>query len=144
MKTEITEALVAALEASNMLLRVKRHACESSEICSVLDAHISRNAAALEKARDETTISLLEKTADGKPANHNLPVVLAIEAAEQEHGSLTSAAKALGFELSYLCRLKSGEKINPSDKVLYALGLERVTSYRAITCAAAAIGEQMP
>lgn len=51
--------------------------------------------------------------------------------AEQEHGSLRAAAKALGIDAGYLSRLKSGEKLNPGDDVLSALGLERVTIYRA-------------
>jgi hypothetical protein len=56
---------------------------------------------------------------------------LSIEAAEEEHGSLRSAAKALGIDPGYLSRLKNGEKTNPSDEVLAALGLERVVLYRA-------------
>lgn len=39
--------LVEALEASNLLLRTKRHACSSNEVCRVLDVHIERNNAAL-------------------------------------------------------------------------------------------------
>ncbi|XAI95211.1 hypothetical protein [Leptolyngbya phage Lbo-JY16] len=45
------DLLLKALEASNLLLRTKRHACESTEVCRVLDVHIERNAAALAKAR---------------------------------------------------------------------------------------------
>jgi len=39
--------LVEALEASNMLLRTKRHACENEQLCRVLDVHIKRNTEAL-------------------------------------------------------------------------------------------------
>lgn len=39
--------LVEALEASNMLLRTKRHACENEQVCHVLDVHIKRNTEAL-------------------------------------------------------------------------------------------------
>lgn len=74
-----------------------------------------------------------EKTADGKPVDRNLPIAMAIEAAEEEHGSLRAAAKALSIDPGYMSRLKNGEKTNPSDDVLAALGLERITMYRAIT-----------
>lgn len=46
--------LLEALEASNLLLRTKRHACESTEVCRVLDTHIARNSAAIAKARGES------------------------------------------------------------------------------------------
>lgn len=85
-----------------------------------------------------------EKTADGKPVDHAMPIALAIEAAEEEHGGMRAAAKALSIDPGYLSRLKSGEKLNPGDDVLSALGLERVIRYRAIVRAAAAIGEAMP
>lgn len=39
--------LVEALEASNMLLRTKRHACENEQVCHVLDVHIKRNTEAI-------------------------------------------------------------------------------------------------
>lgn len=45
--------LLEALEASNLLLRTQRHACESNEVCRVLDVHISRNNAAIAKAKGE-------------------------------------------------------------------------------------------
>lgn len=73
-----------------------------------------------------------EKTAYGQPVNRHAPIIMAIEAAEEEHGSLRAAAKELGIDAGYLSRLKSGEKINPGDDVLAALGLERVTMYRAL------------
>lgn len=41
------QRLREALEATNMLLRIKRHACEMPEVCRVLDRHIERNSAAL-------------------------------------------------------------------------------------------------
>lgn len=46
--------LLEALEASNLLLRTRRHACESNEVCRVLDVHISRNNAAIAKAKGES------------------------------------------------------------------------------------------
>lgn len=46
--------LLEALEASNLLLRTQRHACESNEVCRVLDVHISRNNAAIAKAKGES------------------------------------------------------------------------------------------
>ena len=56
---------------------------------------------------------------------------MAIELAEEKHGSLRAAARALGIDAGYLSRLKKGEKVNPSEEVLAALGLERMTMYRA-------------
>ena len=47
--------LLEALEATNLLLRTKRHACESGAVCAVLDAHINRNSAAIAKAKGEPT-----------------------------------------------------------------------------------------
>lgn len=41
------DGLVEALEATNQLLRTKRHACENPQVCHVLDIHIERNRAAL-------------------------------------------------------------------------------------------------
>lgn len=58
------------------------------------------------------------------------PVVQRIEALEKKHGSLRAAANACGIDPGYLCRLKNSEKMNPSDEVLSALGLERVIYYR--------------
>lgn len=74
------------------------------------------------------------------PAEQFSPVALSIEAAEEEHGSLRAAAKALGIDPGYLSRLKSGEKINPSAEVLKVLGLERITYYRSMLAAAPAPG----
>ena len=54
----------------------------------------------------------------------------AIEAAIAQHGGLRPAGRALGIDPSYLSRLQHGEKLNPSDETLAALGLERVTIYR--------------
>ena len=45
--------LLEALEASNTLLRIKRHACGNTEVCRVLDTHITRNSAAIAAARKE-------------------------------------------------------------------------------------------
>jgi hypothetical protein len=46
-KAQPADALVEALEASTLLLRTKRHACGSAEVCHVLDVHIKRNIAAI-------------------------------------------------------------------------------------------------
>jgi hypothetical protein len=46
--------LLEALEASTLLLRTKRHACENPEVCHVLDVHIARNSAAIAKAKGES------------------------------------------------------------------------------------------
>ncbi|KQP43887.1 hypothetical protein [Pseudorhodoferax sp. Leaf274] len=47
----------------------------------------------------------------------------------EDHGSLRSAASALGCDVGYLSRLASGQKTEPSDMTLHALGLRRVVSY---------------
>ena len=53
-----------------------------------------------------------------------------IDRLAEKHGSLRAAARAAGLDVGYLSRLRSGEKHQPSDDVLAALGLERVVSYR--------------
>lgn len=65
-------------------------------------------------------------------AQQQSSITTAIERCEKEHGSLRAAAQAIGVDPGYLSRLKSGEKLNPSDEVLAALGLERVVAYRAL------------
>ncbi len=68
---------------------------------------------------------------------------MAVEAAEEEHGSLRAAAKVIGVDAGYLSRLKSGSKSAPGDSVLSALGLERVLRYRT-TAPHPVSGEQKP
>ena len=53
-----------------------------------------------------------------------------IDKLTKKHGSLRAAARAAGLDAGYLSRLRSGDKEQPSDAVLAALGLERVVSYR--------------
>lgn len=53
-----------------------------------------------------------------------------IERLERCHKGLRPLARDRGLDASYLFRLKNSERINPSDEVLSALGLERVTYYR--------------
>lgn len=64
------------------------------------------------------------------PAVQNGMLIRRIEQVEKRHGSLRAAARELGIDASYLFRLKNAEKMNPSEEVLDALGLERVTFYR--------------
>lgn len=45
--------LLEALERCELLLRSKRHACEDSNLCRVLDSHISQSRSAIAKARGE-------------------------------------------------------------------------------------------
>lgn len=47
-------------------------------------------------------------------------------------GSLRAAGVATGISYSYLSRLASGEKVNPSKPVLEKLGLERVITYQRV------------
>lgn len=49
-----------------------------------------------------------------------------------KHGSLRAAAKVTGVNPQYLCRLKNGEKLNPSDDTLRRLGLKRHVYYTRI------------
>lgn len=65
-----------------------------------------------------------------QPAHSTTPVVRRIEEAEEKHGGLRAAARALGIDPGYMFRLKNADKMNPSDEVLSALGLERVIFYR--------------
>jgi len=68
--------------------------------------------------------------AGDQPVHSTAPIIQRIEQAEKKHGGLRPAAKALGIDPGYLFRLKNAQKMNPSDEVLAALGLERVVYYR--------------
>lgn len=48
-----------------------------------------------------------------------------IEELVRQHGSFRAASVAVGISFPYLCRLKCGNKGNPSDETLRKLGLER-------------------
>lgn len=48
-----------------------------------------------------------------------------IEELVRQHGSFRAASAAVGISFPYLCRLKCGNKGNPSDEVLRKLGLQR-------------------
>ncbi len=50
----------------------------------------------------------------------------AIDLLTAKHGGLRPAARFLGIDPSYLCRLRSGAKSNPSGTLLRKLGLRRV------------------
>lgn len=45
--------LLEALERCAVLLRIKRHACEDSGVCRILDSHISQARSAIAKAKGE-------------------------------------------------------------------------------------------
>ena len=49
-----------------------------------------------------------------------------------EYGSLRKVGKALDIDYAYLFRLKYGEKVNPSEKVLKKLKLKKVIKYERI------------
>ena len=55
-----------------------------------------------------------------------------IESRIRKHGGLRAAAKAMDMDPSYLLRLMTGEKTNPSRKTLAKLGLVRVENYRRL------------
>lgn len=46
--------------------------------------------------------------------------------------SLRMAARRIGIDAGYLCRLRSGEYDNPSDEILGAIGLRRVVVYETL------------
>lgn len=46
-----------------------------------------------------------------------------------QHGSLRAVARVTEIDVSYLSRLKSGEKVNPEKDKLRRLGLRRVVNY---------------
>ena len=53
-----------------------------------------------------------------------------------QHGSLRAVARVTQLDASYLCRLRSGEKVHPEDATLRRLGLRRVVTYEAVQTAA--------
>lgn len=53
----------------------------------------------------------------------------AVERLVKKHGSYRKAEAAIGINYAYLQRLATAERIDPSDEVLAALGLERRISY---------------
>ena len=57
-----------------------------------------------------------------------MPLSHCIAKLATKHGGLRAAARAAGLDAGYLSRLRSGQKEQPSDLVLAALGLERVVN----------------
>lgn len=53
----------------------------------------------------------------------------AIEILRNEYGGTADLADAVDIDRTYLHRLWKGEKDNPSDEILEALGLQKVTYY---------------
>lgn len=52
-----------------------------------------------------------------------------VAAAAKDAGGLRSLSRKTGLCPGYLCRLKNGEKLNPSDETLAALGIRRTVAY---------------
>lgn len=52
-----------------------------------------------------------------------------LNALEEKHGSLRAVGRVLKIDPGYLSRMKSGEKLNPSDDVLRKLGLRRFVQF---------------
>ena len=50
----------------------------------------------------------------------------------EKYGSLRAAARVVEIDSSYLLRLGSGEKVNPSTATLRRLGLHKVVVYELI------------
>lgn len=59
-------------------------------------------------------------------------IAKAVERAVKQHGGLRKAARALGIQAPYLCRLRYGDKTNPSDKILRKLGLARTIEIEVV------------
>lgn len=53
-----------------------------------------------------------------------------VERLVKKHRGLRRLADAAGLDPGYVSRLKNGEKTEPSDVALAALGIDRVVSYR--------------
>jgi hypothetical protein len=49
----------------------------------------------------------------------------AVEVKVKQHGSLRAAARVLQITPAYLCRLRTGEKRDPSDAILKKLDIVR-------------------
>lgn len=56
----------------------------------------------------------------------------AINALVAQHGGVRAAARAVGIDHAYLHRLYSGEKFEPSAKILRRIGLKKVVTYETI------------
>lgn len=48
----------------------------------------------------------------------------------KQHGSLRAAARVLGVDAGYLCRLRDGEKANPSPALLRKMKLRKIVEVR--------------
>lgn len=55
-----------------------------------------------------------------------------VETLVHKYGSLRAAQEVIGIDAAYLCRLRNGEKANPSKGFLVKLGLKKVVSYEVI------------
>jgi hypothetical protein len=55
-----------------------------------------------------------------------------IERLVKRHGGVRAVARTAGIDPGYVTRLRNGERAEPGDAVLAALGLERVVTYRLI------------
>ena len=55
-----------------------------------------------------------------------------IEQLQKQHGGLRAAARAVGMSASYMIRLRDGEKIEPSMRLLQKLGLKKKVTYARI------------
>ena len=47
----------------------------------------------------------------------------------EKHGSLRNTSKIIDVDFGYLSGLRSGEKNNPSEKIISKLGLKKVVTY---------------
>ena len=56
-------------------------------------------------------------------------LVQRIDALIAQHGGIRPAARALRIDASYLAKMRSGEKNNPSDATLRKLGLRKLIRY---------------
>jgi len=59
-------------------------------------------------------------------------VLIAVEDLQVQHGSIRSVSRVLNIDSAYLCRMLSGEKVNPSDVVLRKLKIKKTVDYEII------------
>ena len=55
-----------------------------------------------------------------------------IEALIKEHGGVRAAAAACRVDPSYLCRMRDGVQVGPTDRTLERLGLKRVEQFKPL------------
>lgn len=65
----------------------------------------------------------------------NTTIEYQIESLVRKCGGLRKLSRKSGVAVGYLCRLRKGEKLNPSESTLRKLGLKRevIVSYKSLS-----------